>query len=374
LQLRRITSGGTWIPQIDGLRFIAIVSVLIFHVTGQLVSRSGHVVPVQSRYDFLLSLIGDGDRGVQLFFVISGYILARPFLRQHRMKGRPVGLGAYFLRRLTRLEPPYVLALLIYTAGFAAFGLPLRPMLPHLAASMAYLHNIIYHQMSTIDFVTWSLEIEVQFYILAPVLGLIYLVPGTVLRRSVLAAAALAGGALNLHPSLLLGITLLGQIQYFLTGFLLADILEGHQTQGHRSPAWDVVSLVGWPIIFLLPRGVETLSWLPIVILPVYLAAFYGPASNWFFRRPLVALSGGMCYSLYLMHMFIISVCFKATRHLAVFQDFLLNWMTQVIALGGCIALFGTIYFVLIERPCMDPDWPQKAWLRLTHRKSVVAG
>ncbi len=157
--------------------------------------------------------------------------------------------------------------------------------------------------------------------------------------------------------------TILNYVQYFLAGFLLADIVEGHQQQPYRSIAWDAVSVLVWPIIFLLcPRVDATIAWLPFLVLPVYVAAFYGPASNWFFRRPFVALGGGMCYSFYLTHMLIISVVFKATKHLAVFQDLLLNYTIQVVTLGTAIALLGTLYFVLIERPCMDPQWPQKLW------------
>jgi peptidoglycan/LPS O-acetylase OafA/YrhL len=100
-------------------------------------------------------------------------------------------------------------------------------------------------------------------------------------------------------------------------------------------------------------------------VLPVYLAAFYGPASNWFFRQPLVALGGGMCYSFYLMHMLIISIVFRATKHLIVFQDLLANYVVQLATLGTAIVLLGTLYFVLIERPCMDPQWPQKLWRKV---------
>ena len=135
-------TSGSWIPQIDGLRFVAITSVLLFHILGQLSERTGHSIAIQPRYHLLTQLVGNGDRGVLLFFVISGYILARPFLRQHRMGGKRVALGAYYLRRVTRLEPPYILALLIYTTAFVGFGVPLQAMLPHLAASTFYLHGL----------------------------------------------------------------------------------------------------------------------------------------------------------------------------------------------------------------------------------------
>lgn len=369
MQLRRIMSSGTWIPQIDGLRFIAIVSVVLFHIVGELQQRTGHPILVQPRYDLVLRIVGNGDRGVLLFFVISGYILARPFLRQYRLGGKPVSIGAYYLRRLTRLEPPYVLSLLIYTAGLCAIGLPLRPMLPHLAASMAYLHSLIYNSISTINFVTWSLEMEVQFYLIAPILCGIYQLHNTILRRAVLIALILAGGAFSLyansHPTEAWRWTILDNLHYFLAGFLLADVVEGRQQQPYRSVAWDVVSIVGWPIAFLLPRVDATLAWLPMLILLLYAAAFYGPASNWFFRRPFVALGGGMCYSLYLMHMLIISVVFRGTRHLAIFDDFLINYLVQIVTLGTAISFFGGLFYVLIERPCMDPQWTIKFWRRL---------
>jgi peptidoglycan/LPS O-acetylase OafA/YrhL len=359
-------TSGSWIPQIDGLRFVAITSVLLFHILGQLSERTGHSIAIQPRYHLLTQLVGNGDRGVLLFFVISGYILARPFLRQHRMGGKRVALGAYYLRRVTRLEPPYILALLIYTTAFIGFGVPLQAMLPHLAASMFYLHNFIYRTISTIDFVTWSLEIEIQFYLLAPFLGMVYMVRRTVLRRSILLVLIVAGGAFNLyashHQDAIWRWTMFNYLHYFLTGFLLADIVEGNQQQPYRSIAWDAVSLVCWPIVFALPRVQDSMIWLPVLILPLYLAAFYGPVSNRFFRAPFVALVGGMCYSYYLMHMLIISVVFKATRHLAVFHDFLLNYLVQIATLGAAIGLLATLYYIVIERPCMDPQWPRKAW------------
>src|SRR5580704_5790763 len=101
-------SSGTWVPQIDGLRFVAISSVLLFHIMGQLHERTGHAIAVQPRYSLLVRLLNNGDRGVLLFFIISGYILARPFLRQYRLGGKRVEIGKYYLRRITRLEPPYI--------------------------------------------------------------------------------------------------------------------------------------------------------------------------------------------------------------------------------------------------------------------------
>lgn len=367
MQLRRITTTGRWIPEIDGLRFVAILVVLLFHMSGQMMSRSGLVIPVQDRYTYFLRIIGNGDRGVPLFFVISGYILAKPFLRQHLLDGRVVSLGSYFLRRITRLEPPYILSLLLYTAAFMVFpGTPFRTQLPHLLASMFYVHNLTFGTMSTINFVTWSLEIEIQFYLIAPLFGAIYAVRNTLVRRSIFIALILFCGAFHLFAHGLWLSTIFNYGHFFLTGFLMADLMARQPDQPRRHLAWDAVSLVGWLTIFLLPRVDATLQWLPLVILPVYLAAFYGPLSNRFFRQPWVALTGGMCYSFYLLHMLVVSIAFKGTRHLIVFNDFLANCLLQFLTMGTCIYIVCTLYFVYVERPCMDPEWPQKLWARIT--------
>lgn len=104
-QLRRTTSGGQWIPEIDGLRFIAIASVFLFHVLGQVQMRSGRVLPIENAWRLLFLPLSNGDRGVQLFFVISGMILARPFARHYLAGEERVDLRKYYLRRLTRLKP-----------------------------------------------------------------------------------------------------------------------------------------------------------------------------------------------------------------------------------------------------------------------------
>ena len=57
-----------------------------------------------------------------MFFVISGFVLGMPFCKRTLADGPPVNLGRYFLRRLTRLEPPYAISLLIFFATMPLFG------------------------------------------------------------------------------------------------------------------------------------------------------------------------------------------------------------------------------------------------------------
>src|SRR5579863_1355272 len=89
---RRITTNGAFIPEIDGLRFIAIISVVFLHAYAELLNRialgptlgptaAGNApLPVDVFNPHgLFRLLGHGGYGVEVFFAISGFILAWPF-------------------------------------------------------------------------------------------------------------------------------------------------------------------------------------------------------------------------------------------------------------------------------------------------------
>jgi peptidoglycan/LPS O-acetylase OafA/YrhL len=66
------------------------------------------------------------------------------------------------------------------------------------------------------------------------------------------------------------------------------------------------------------------------------------------------------------MHMLVISIAFKLTRRFILPSSLLFSYLIQIVLLGACIYLFCTAYFVLIERPCMDPNWPRKLMARFS--------
>jgi peptidoglycan/LPS O-acetylase OafA/YrhL len=372
MKLRRITTHGNWIPEIDGLRFVAIAATVFVHILGETFLKSGQTFP--ARYQEIVpTLVDRGGRGVLLFFAISGFILAQPFLRQHLLHGQSVSIKAFFKRRLTRLEPPYILSLLIFTLALTAYehhiGSLIRPLLTHIV----YLHNF-FPALKPINFVAWSLEVEVQFYILAPLLGCLYAIRSTTLRRGIMVALILASALVPYSTQGIASWNLPGQLQFFMVGFLLAD-LRATRTESTTSRWWDLVSLVVWIAIFATPGRYIAFS-LPLLILLAYLATFNGPLSRQLFRTPWIALTGGMCYSFYLMHMLVINILFKFTRHWVVPSSFVLSFLIQAALLAPCIYLFCTAYFVLIERPCMDPNWPRQLlakYSRLTRRNRAAS-
>src|SRR6185295_9906028 len=133
--LSRETSAGRFIPEIDGLRFVAISSVVLFHLHVFIIKKLG----LQAADSWLAVFMSKGAIGVQLFFVISGFIISLPFAQGQRGWRPTLGLRAYYRRRLTRLEPPYILNLLLISALLLLFGkLSLRELMPHLLASITY--------------------------------------------------------------------------------------------------------------------------------------------------------------------------------------------------------------------------------------------
>ncbi len=360
-------------PEIDGLRFIAIVSVVLFHLAGELRLRSGGLATLEPRYAELFRWVGNGDRGVLLFFVISGMILAMPFARHALAGGKQVSLRKFYMRRVTRLEPPYLLSMLLFTGMVAFYGHGhLQPGFgKHAAASALYLHSLIYRQMSPVNPVTWSLEVEIEFYLLAPLFMQLLRIPGKTLRRSALAAGVLVIGLAQAYwHGYKYDIYLTYSVQYFITGLLLADIFVLDLQTLKTSWLWDLAALASLAVMFGMPNDrwyAHTVLPLPIAVL--CLSAMRSRVFRSVVATPWIAVIGGMCYSIYLLHFAFIAAFFKFTRHLLLPQfDFLTDYLIQVVVLGVPVLVCCVVFFVLVERPCMDPDWPGKLWHRITGR------
>ncbi len=377
---RRITKNGTFIPEVDGLRFIAIISVVLLHSYTELLNRIMRGIslgatatqtaplPVDPNNPHgLLRFLGHGGYGVQLFFAISGFILAWPFARQRLQAGQKVGLGSYFLRRVTRLEPPYILMLVFRAVLLLATGSQqARFILVHLIVSIFYLHNIVFAIASKIEAVSWTLEIEVQFYCLAPLLTLIDKIPSAWLRRTLLICAIVSAAPLQ-HAFLpgwsgaqvvgAFNLSILAFLQFFLVGLLVADLYVDGWDRIPRTLWWDLISVPLWVFMFWLqPRTFEFVG--PVVLPIVFVGAFKGVFIPRFLRNPFVSTIGGMCYSIYLTHR---TAILMLQLLLVRFHLHFFIWLAiSLILVPPAAIAIGAIYFRLIERPCMNPRWPQE--------------
>jgi peptidoglycan/LPS O-acetylase OafA/YrhL len=145
------------IPGLDGLRAIAVVAVLVYH--------------------FLPAALPGGYLGVDVFFVVSGFLITTLLLRELAQHGR-VDLPGFWKRRARRLLPALVVVVLVSVTAARAVGGDLlvgigRQTLGALTFSTNWLEIAAgasyFHTTSPILFVNfWSLAVEEQFYLLWP--------------------------------------------------------------------------------------------------------------------------------------------------------------------------------------------------------------
>jgi peptidoglycan/LPS O-acetylase OafA/YrhL len=315
---------------LDGLRALAALSVVCFHVwlyrfpDPTRIRRSGLLDDVLS--DFRLGLI--------LFFVLSGYLLYRGFARAALRRDGPVDVGAYALRRAARILPAYYLAMLgTFALLWGARGTP-GVRLPDgggLALFAFFAQNYSSHTILTFDPVTWTLCLEVLFYALLPLLGAVAYRSsrGRARRQAVLVGAVIAfgvawnAGVYLLGGNLLAAKALPAYLPYFGLGMLLALWVEKAVARDGKPPrvgAGTTLALVVLGVAGLVCNGVwhssPAADALPFVTgalqnLPAgvgfatLLAAVVvgrGPAIAWIHARPLAKV-GLFSYGIYLWHL-----------------------------------------------------------------------
>lgn len=365
-RLRRITSSGSFIPEIDGFRFLAISSVVLAHIVLVFRNNETRGLALDAGAAHAALLLERGTYGVEFFFVISGFILALPFIQQHVHGGREVRIGRYYLRRLTRLEPPYLLCLIGFTLASLWMGeadMARNEYLPSFVARLFYSHDLWFGQQPVLNGVTWTLEVEVQFYLLVPVLAGIFRCSPFV-RRSVLLGIVLLWPWIE-WPWHVATITLPAFVQYFAAGFLLADVYAASiARQLRRAWSYDLLALLALAAAFAWPVPAnERPRLLALFIAVFYFAVFRSVALRSVFANPWITAIGGMCYSIYLLHFPFLVLLDRMLWKVAPGLNFAPG-LVALVAIGvPVIALVAGAFFLLIERPCMDSAWPVKLWL-----------
>lgn len=164
------TTNATHLRSLDGLRAVAALAVVGTHVS----FWTGLVTP-----SFTGAVVARLDVGVALFFALSGFLLARPWIATALDDSRTgPNLRTYALRRFARIAPAYwcALAAVLALEYAHAFRPELRSVdsltpgviLPHLVIMQDLADN---HLSSFSQ--TWSLTTEVTFYVALPLLGLL---------------------------------------------------------------------------------------------------------------------------------------------------------------------------------------------------------
>lgn len=368
-KFRRITTNQLYFPEIDGIRFLAILLVVLFHIHGYFTGKNTfRLADDPNQYDLLNTFLRNGDRGVEFFFVLSGFILCLPFAHQYINHGKKVHLKKYYLRRVTRLEPPYFLAMTgIFLMQLAMKVHPANVLLPSWLASLVYAHNFIFHHAPLLTVVAWSLEIEIQFYIMAPLLFRV-LALGKIPRRMILTAGMIALiTCQRFYPLPPQTLNIYGFAQYFLAGILLSDFYVSDTYSAFFKKNWlalpAVITLI--TIIFLPIKNLtvsEDVVFASRMALPFLLCFFYyivmkNPAVKKVFSYKFVPIIGGMCYSIYLLHYTVISIFGRVTMHARFTGYYIPNLALQIVVLCIPVLIFSSIFYLYIERPFMSSKW-----------------
>lgn len=275
---------------IDGWRAIAAGFVVISHaVNYRFVATPGLAMHLAQRVSGPLALIG-----VQLFFVISGFIITSLMLREQATHGR-VSIPAFYARRLCRIMPP-LLAYYGAVLALAAAGALTIPA-SSLAASATFTCNIGFVDCDWWVAHTWSLAVEEQYYLGWPLLfGL--LAP---LSRRWLLIAVLAGGAIGIardpgvfHSNFTsFGCIAAGSL------YALSPAFRHAVQRATSTPVWllAVALLVFGPLLHL---AVPVTILLPVLVTYII---FAGNALRWvraILETRVLQIVGAGSYSLYL--------------------------------------------------------------------------
>lgn len=302
---------------LDGLRALSIVGVLWHHTT----PRGGEP----------LNLIGRGFMGVDLFFVISGFLIMTLLLRERRRTGT-ISLGKFYARRSLRIFPPYYLMLAI-VAGVALVkpGNSAPAIWHDLPYAATYVANFV--AMQSMLAITWSLATEEQFYLVAPAAlrAMPRLFPLVLLPLGYVFLSALPFGVLPWLP--VPGFfreTTYGPI---LLGVGLAHVLDDPRGYrwAHRLVGWryapfaaagvlvaalchPTLDITGWPRLFI--------HWAMAALVASCVVredhAVRGALSLWPVRR-----IGAVSYGVYLFHHLVYWGVEKAMRWTGVWSDLL---------------------------------------------------
>jgi len=366
-RLKRVTSGGKFINEIDGLRFIAIMPVLVQHMTERFERNTTINFSASPEEHFLSFLAARGFLGVYIFFVISGFILALPFAAHYLQQKKEIKLKDYFWRRITRLEPPYIIWITVFFILFLiAKGQSFLEYLPHYLANITYTHSLIYNEWSPFNPPTWTLEIEIQFYILAPLLALLFFkIRNKILRRTVNGLAILTLILLQQYFQLYTNpysFTILGHLHYFLIGFFLADIyLEDWKGNTDKSIFYDLTAISSLVcLIFVWSWDYELSSRLLVVtaLFCFFFSAFKSNYVNRFICNRWITAIGGMCYTIYLIHLPLAEFLISFTKNIKLSALYSVNLFTQLAIFIPFVLVISTISFILFEKPFMDKNWP----------------
>ncbi|MCQ6249173.1 acyltransferase family protein [Streptomyces malaysiensis] len=287
---------------LDGLRLLAALMVAAYHYGG----RDGEITQAwgsspRTQFPTLSSYFAYGCLGVQIFFVISGFVIC--------MSGWGRPLRSFFASRVSRLYPAYWVAIILVTGVFALPWVAYKAVSP----SDALVNLTMLQQPLGVDRVLgvcWTLWAELRFYAL---FALFVVLPGATRHRVVLFCAVWTLGSAFAEASdlPLLDVVLMPEYSSYFIGGMGIYLLHRF---GHDALAWGIIG-----ISFLIgqhyairelwhPANVDAFSYRSATAIIAVVAFGYAAVTlialgklNWANWRWLT-VAGALTYPFYLVH------------------------------------------------------------------------
>ena len=363
-----------YIAAADLLRVLCIALLAWFHIWQQ--SWLNPSFTVGGTYINLERIVRRGYMAVDLILLLSGFLLYLPYAERHRSGKPPLPLREFYAARFRRIVPSYLAAVLLalvntLLCGRAPGSLPLwKDLLAHLTFTHTFWRGS--YMWTSLNVVLWTLAVEVQFYLVFPLLAKLFS------RKPWLTWAGMVSLALLCRAVLLLsGVEVdiyFNQLPCVLDLYAFG-MLAAHRLTEKERPTPAAVSillsllalgLIGW--VIAQQNGFDTAAinrgqilWrLPLAVLGavfLYFGAQWPAAVNRDVGWPLMRFFAGISYNFYIWHQYL-AVKLKAWQ-LPPFvtempqRDEGLLWQRKYTALCFLAAFLAAVLGTyLIEKPC----------------------
>jgi peptidoglycan/LPS O-acetylase OafA/YrhL len=352
---------------LDGLRGIAALTVFAIHLWIYQLPNSMTL----HRDSWATTALFEGRVAFVMFFVLSGYLLYRAFARAALGHGEPVWTGGYLLRRAARIVPAYYAALIgtLMLVSLAGDGTPGRRLVDSAKLPLFFVFGQNYspHTLLKLNAATWTLAVEVAFYLLLPVIGILALRLRSVGKQAVVLAGLVAAGlGWNLVDYLAGWGAVAGHappsfLPYFACGMLVALAVEqsrrdGRTLSGRQSAALGICAVAllvangvwhaqdGAAGTFAMELFADLAAAVAFAAIIASLVLGTGAGLRWLAWRP-IAWIGTITYGLYLWHIPVI-VWLRGNGLLPG------GALSALVAFPVAVA-FGAASWYLLEQPCM---------------------
>lgn len=328
------STSGNYFPHLDHVRALAAILVFFWHGLHRGVPTS--VVP--SFFPF--SLFEEGWTGVSLFMTLSGYLFAK------LVDGRRVLYGAFLWNRFVRLAPLLILVMIYYSV-FGDFTL-----------GDFFTGLVVPKWPGT----SWSLTVEMHFYIVFPFLLIILNRKGPIALLSLLLISICLRAILWAATGEIQALaywTIIGRIDQFVIGMAMFRISEtGVFSRWKKTILMTSIFCFMWLWHMLNIRGgfFESPLW---IVLPAFEGVVWGCAIASYdlvrcnlpdFLEKFLRRTGEVSYSIYLLHWIILT---DLIPKIITFPSNLFHATIVMIFIFGIVLVISIISFELVEKPFM---------------------